>query len=410
MPKVIFAEKASTVKIAIQSDDIPTSVSNLDLLTHAESNSRFEGTSSAEMNVLLDVAVISGDQIEREENKESTSKSNDLSDTSSALKAPSHPRQNIETVSFPLKLIDVLSNKEHSDIISWLSHGRGFMIYKTKQFVTTVMPKYFKQTKFPSFTRKLSRWGFKRVQRGPEVGVYYHALFKRDNPRLCLQIRCLPKKMKRDGQELFSLFENQIGPNLTPYHSIPRNFHQNALGRDSLGGSDVQNEMLSEIDDKLLELLLLKKQRREERVHRSLPTTPVSDALIAATGNNYGAFLSNTTANNLNRRSHLSVPLIPSQCLQSRNFGDSIPVQTNSSDNHALQLALELCSNSDYNSSNNSRHNLLSSVLQDRGYNNGIASVIHPLHLQTLPSGLHTEHNSVMRRVLQNSNLAPYLL
>merc|ERR1719148_131280 len=94
-----------------------------------------------------------------------------------------------DSASFPLKLMEVLTNDDHKDIISWLAHGRGFMIFQTKEFVANVMPKYFKQTKFPSFTRKLSRWGFKRVQRGPEVGVYYHELFNRDNPNLCMHMR-----------------------------------------------------------------------------------------------------------------------------------------------------------------------------------------------------------------------------
>jgi len=96
--------------------------------------------------------------------------------------------------SFPLKLMEALSNENHKEIISWLAHGRGFMIFQTKEFVDKVMPKYFKQTKFPSFTRKLSRWGFTRVQRGPEVGVYYHDLFLRDKPTLCLKMRSLRGK------------------------------------------------------------------------------------------------------------------------------------------------------------------------------------------------------------------------
>ena len=36
--------------------------------------------------------------------------------------------------------------------------------------------------------------GFTRVQHGPKVGVYYHDLFLRDNPTLCLKIRSLRGK------------------------------------------------------------------------------------------------------------------------------------------------------------------------------------------------------------------------
>ncbi len=52
------------------------------------------------------------------------------------------------------------------------------------------MGRYFKQSKFTSFTRKLNRWGFERVARGPETGAYYHPLFQRNNLRLCLQMTC----------------------------------------------------------------------------------------------------------------------------------------------------------------------------------------------------------------------------
>lgn len=39
-----------------------------------------------------------------------------------------------------------------------------------------------------SFTRKLNRWGFSRVARGPETGAYFHKLFRRDKPDMCLQM------------------------------------------------------------------------------------------------------------------------------------------------------------------------------------------------------------------------------
>ena len=40
--------------------------------------------------------------------------------------------------------------------------------------VSIVMPMYFKQSKYTSFTRKLKRWGFTRVTTGAEQGAYYH--------------------------------------------------------------------------------------------------------------------------------------------------------------------------------------------------------------------------------------------
>ena len=59
--------------------------------------------------------------------------------------------------------MDILSNEANADIICWLPHGNGFIINKKKTFANEVLPKYFKASKFTSFTRKLNRWGFTRV-------------------------------------------------------------------------------------------------------------------------------------------------------------------------------------------------------------------------------------------------------
>lgn len=75
---------------------------------------------------------------------------------------------------FPQKLMAVLDNDQMSDIVTWLPHGKGFIILQKKRFASEVMPLYFKHSKFTSFTRKLNRWGFTRVTRGPESGAYYH--------------------------------------------------------------------------------------------------------------------------------------------------------------------------------------------------------------------------------------------
>merc|ERR1719343_186194 len=87
--------------------------------------------------------------------------------------------------------MDMLSNEEHSAVVAWLPHGKAFRIYKQKRFISEVFPNYFKKSMFSSFVRKLSRWGFNRVSRGPETGSYYHPLFVRDNKALCYDMRPL---------------------------------------------------------------------------------------------------------------------------------------------------------------------------------------------------------------------------
>ena len=65
---------------------------------------------------------------------------------------------------FPQKLHSVLNDSSLSDIITWLPHGRSFVIIRPDVFAEKVMPTYFPSpdartsTKYPSFTRKLNRW------------------------------------------------------------------------------------------------------------------------------------------------------------------------------------------------------------------------------------------------------------
>jgi HSF-type DNA-binding len=49
------------------------------------------------------------------------------------------------------KLLDDASINGFDDIISWDSHGRSFRIQDPPRFVEEVMPKYFNQSRYPSF-------------------------------------------------------------------------------------------------------------------------------------------------------------------------------------------------------------------------------------------------------------------
>lgn len=94
-------------------------------------------------------------------------------------------------MTFPQRLMEILDNEANNDIIAWLHHGRGFVIFRKKAFEQKILPKYFsKQSKYSSFTRKLNRWGFTRVTRNPEAGAYYHQFFQRGGHRLLLQMSC----------------------------------------------------------------------------------------------------------------------------------------------------------------------------------------------------------------------------
>lgn len=90
---------------------------------------------------------------------------------------------------FPKVLHDIISDESNSDIITWLPTGKAFLIMDKKRFAQDIIPQYFPQiVKFTSFTRKLSRWGFQRVPRGPFIGSYYHASFIKGDRNKCFEI------------------------------------------------------------------------------------------------------------------------------------------------------------------------------------------------------------------------------
>lgn len=104
----------------------------------------------------------------------------------------------LSTKNFPQTLLQVISTEAYSDIISWLPHGRGFAILDRERFSNTILPRYFDGAKFPSFTRRLKRWSFVRVPRGPELGAYYNNNFVRDLPGLVREIMCKTNKQVGD--------------------------------------------------------------------------------------------------------------------------------------------------------------------------------------------------------------------
>lgn len=89
------------------------------------------------------------------------------------------------TTPFPVKLHNLLESNEWSDIISWQPHGRCFVIRKPEEFINTVMPRHFRQTKLTSFQRQLNLYCFLRITSGRDKGCYYHELFLRGKPHLC---------------------------------------------------------------------------------------------------------------------------------------------------------------------------------------------------------------------------------
>ena len=84
----------------------------------------------------------------------------------------------------------ILSSDAHQHILSWSHDGNSFVVKNPKLLVSEVLPKYFKEAKYSSFTRKLHRWGFIKILRGKELTAYFHKQFRRGNYDLCTRITC----------------------------------------------------------------------------------------------------------------------------------------------------------------------------------------------------------------------------
>ena len=89
-----------------------------------------------------------------------------------------------------------------------------------------VVPKYFVQSKYESFTRQLNGWGFKRLhQSGNDFNAYYHETFLRGLVHLtALMKRVVPNKGKLlphvEGEPNFYEIEKQfpLPSSVMPYH------------------------------------------------------------------------------------------------------------------------------------------------------------------------------------------------
>lgn len=128
---------------------------------------------------------------------------------------------------FPTKLHSILSQDEISHIISWQPHGRSFLLHQPEDFLKTVMPLHFGQTKLTSFRRQLNLYGFKRVSSGIDKGAYYHSLFLRGKPELCSQMfrtaiknRIKTKEKDPDFYAMSSMEESSPIPREIIYRSV----------------------------------------------------------------------------------------------------------------------------------------------------------------------------------------------
>ena len=125
------------------------------------------------------------------------------SSTPTIPSAPPQRRASRGRPGFPVHLHDILAQADHagfSSIISWLPHGRAFVIYDMSKFALLVLPKYFSHNKISTFQRQLKAYKFKRFADGPDKGAYYQEFFIRGRPELCVPMSRIKNKNATSGE------------------------------------------------------------------------------------------------------------------------------------------------------------------------------------------------------------------
>ena len=81
---------------------------------------------------------------------------------------------------FPERLHRLLEENNHlSHILAYSSDGKAFWIHNPELFMQLIAPRYFRQTKWPSFVRQLNLYGFSRQTEGPYRTAFLHPEFQR---------------------------------------------------------------------------------------------------------------------------------------------------------------------------------------------------------------------------------------
>ncbi len=87
---------------------------------------------------------------------------------------------------FPGRLHDLMEyveEKRIDNVIGWVLDGRGFIVHDPDRLME-LLPLFFSQTKYRSFSRQLNMWHFERIEHGPSKGAFIHPYFVRGNREL----------------------------------------------------------------------------------------------------------------------------------------------------------------------------------------------------------------------------------
>jgi len=152
---------------------------------------------------------------------------------------------------FPQVLMNVLSlastDPSIAKCIAWNADGTSFLILSRSGVEDVIIPQHFSgpngassssAVKYASFTRKLNRWGFRRIAtKIPESASFYHPHFRRDAPDLISLMECAKESRKNmtasiasDAAEAAAVAAGHHHSALNSIHpGIPYSMHRSPL-------------------------------------------------------------------------------------------------------------------------------------------------------------------------------------
>ena len=83
-------------------------------------------------------------------------------------------KMDIESMSFNEKVYSILMKPEYQRWISFLPHGRAFVVILPIAFEKEVCLPYFGHKRYSSFLRQLNNYGYRHISQGKDRNAYYH--------------------------------------------------------------------------------------------------------------------------------------------------------------------------------------------------------------------------------------------
>lgn len=126
---------------------------------------------------------------------------------------------------FIVKLYEMFHSKQYQKYCGWSDDGGTILIYNLNEFTNSVIPKFLKTNKFPSFQRQLNMYQFSRVQ-GSFEAEFRHPFFLKGRRDLLHNIsrESKTKRVKRSYEEIETT---------TPARKTPKKIVKSSQGKSS---------------------------------------------------------------------------------------------------------------------------------------------------------------------------------